>query len=501
MKKTVQLLAVLFALQTIAFHGCSAIPDNPRGDTQKTEEGLGTTKATGEQLSDIPELIETIEICTSSALEKNKKNPYYSELLKKVSQPETSLTWLFTGDSITANDNNYSNGFRNYSEIFESYLVNDLGRKNDSVVNTAVSGRRISDISYAADIASFSPDVVYVKIGTNDAFYTDSEVNFFKNSLKKLFSEIKASGAIPIVAVANPFHPDWGNKAQIEAFAIRYTAAVWEVADEMGLLLVDYFTPYTEKSPEAFALWQNGDMLHPSRLGYLKLAQVLINDLGIAVAGSAVLTTLSDVPLAGETVKNPASVSVSDYCMENGSSDFRKLNQKIKESFAVIGGSTAVGETASCITRRTLPQLLGNNNLRGVQQSRFGTTAELCEVINGFSSDTVLLIMPEAYDASGNVLTENISDEISALLDRAEANGNSLLILTPPSNPVNKKAEEENRKIADCLKKEASERKLPVIDLYSYTLQNGEESWYDENGILNYNGCSAVFRLIYRCIH
>ena len=109
--------------------------------------------------------------------------------------------------------------------------------------------------------------------------------------------------------------------------------------------------------------------------------------------------------------------------------------------------------------------------------------------------------MPEAYDASGNVLTENISDEISALLDRAEANGNSLLILTPPSNPVNKKAEEENRKIADCLKKEASERKLPVIDLYSYTLQNGEESWYDENGILNYNGCSAVFRLIYRCIH
>lgn len=96
----------------------------------------------------------------------------------------------------------------------------------------------------------------------------------------------------------------------------------------MGLLLVDYFTPYTEKSPEAFALWQNGDMLHPSRLGYLKLAQVLINDLGIAVAGSAVLTTLSDVPLAGETVKNPASVSVSDYCMENGSSDFRKLNQK-----------------------------------------------------------------------------------------------------------------------------------------------------------------------------
>lgn len=69
--------------------------------------------------------------------------------------------------------------------------------------------------------------------------------------------------------------------------------------------------------------------------------------------------------------------------------------------------------------------------------------------------------MPEAYDASGNVLTENISDEISALLDRAEANGNSLLILTPPSNPVNKKAEEENRKIADCLKKEASERKLP----------------------------------------
>lgn len=108
-------------------------------------------------------------------------------MLKKVSQPETSLTWLFTGDSITANDNNYSNGFRNYSEIFESYLVNDLGRKNDSVVNTAVSGRRISDISYAADIASFSPDVVYVKIGTTTLFIPILKLIFSKIHSKSSF--------------------------------------------------------------------------------------------------------------------------------------------------------------------------------------------------------------------------------------------------------------------------------------------------------------------------
>jgi len=472
----------------------SSRPDTtPVSDT--TEPSASETEPTPETFP----LLETITLTESKALARNRANPYYERLLRLVSDRSEPLTWLFCGDSITANDNNYSNGFRNYSEIFESYLLHDLSRPNDRVVNTAVSGWTVSHIQYKRDIEAYSPDVVYIKIGTNDAFYSDAQTKTFKQSLTKLFQKIVDSGAIPIVAIANPFHPDWSVKAQITAFETNYTKAVTEVADELGLLLVDYFTPFAENTPDAFRLWQNGDMLHPSRLGYLKLAQTFINDIGLAVANSSILTVSCDAPLTGEILKNPQAVKLTPYCADAGSAAMKKLYKTMEEKgFLLLGGSVAAGDSTACLTRRTLPQLLGNNNLLGKQQHRYGTVAELTAHLESYDGDAVLLLMPEAIDIKGNALTDG---DLSALLHAAEATGNPILLLTPPANPANEAANSGNRALAEAIRREATARSLPWIDLFAYTETEGLDTWFDENGFPDFNGCNALFKLIYRCLH
>ena len=77
----------------------------------------------------------------------NSGNPLFGRLRSMVTEPDRRLTWLFTGDSITANDGNSADAFASYPEIFRNYLISDLHRTGDSVVNTAVSGWKISDIS------------------------------------------------------------------------------------------------------------------------------------------------------------------------------------------------------------------------------------------------------------------------------------------------------------------------------------------------------------------
>ncbi len=503
MIKRTFLFASAFLALCLFMTGCSSEGNGTISSSLPTTAPTTDTTESSDPVTAPPSesfpLLETIPLTNSKVRERNQNNPYYTQLLERVSNPSEPLTWLFCGDSITANDNNYSAGFRNYSEIFESYLISDLKRTHDYVVNTAVSGWTVSHIQYKRDIEAYNPDIVYVKIGTNDAFYNEAQTKAFQTSLTKLFQKIVDSGAIPIVAISNPFHPNWSVKAQITAFETNYTKAVTEVADELGLLLVDYFTPFAEQSPESFKLWQNGDMLHPSRLGYLKFAQILINDIGLAVADSAILTTSCDAPLTGEVLKNPATPKPAAYCEEAGSSEAKDFYQSLEENgFFLIGGPTAKGDSTACLTRRTLPQLLGNNNLKGIQRSAMGTIAELTAILSDYEDDAVLLLMPEAYDTDGNALTDG---DLATLLDAAEATDNPLLLLTPPACSDNLTADKENQAIAQTLRQEADTRNLLLIDLYAYTEIEGTEDWYDDNGMLNYNGCNAIFRLIYRCLH
>ncbi len=430
-----------------------------------------------------------------SALEWNMKQDHYTQLMAKIADKSTPMTWLFVGDSITANDGDVSKGFRNYSEIFESYLVNQLGRTNDIVVNTAVSGWKAGNINYGRDIGAYNPDVVYVKVGTNDAFGSDAAAMNFKNTLKDLYGKIIEGGAIPVLGVANGFSSAWGNTQQTAEFAQRYPTVQRELAYEMNLLMVDYFTAYAEDQNRSDNNWFNPDTIHPNRQGFLALAQTFIGDLGLKQGELGIVTqnpdTVTGAELLPEAVLDATVFAYNDHIIDGTVMTLEQLKAQIAEGFVLMGGDNAVGKSASFITRRNIAQLLDNNNQKGRQVTFYGTAAELAVKLSTLPADKVILLMPEQGGAA----------DLAAAIDEALAAGKKLAIITVPaaSGDAAKAAKDA---LAAELKALAAEKGIPCIDVHGYFASisaNAERintQWYDENGVLNYAGAIEAATLI-----
>lgn len=433
------------------------------------------------------------------ALAWNQANPYLQTLHDYVNDKATPRTWVFVGDSITANDGNVSDGFRNYSEIFESYLTNNLGRPDDTVVNTAVSGWKIGNINYERDIAAYHPDVVYIKIGTNDSFASDQDAATFKTDMRTLFTKIKESGAIPVIAVANGFSSNWGLKSQTENFAARYPSAIRELAYEMNLLMVDYYSVYEADKARSDNNWFNADTIHPNRQGFLALAQTLINDLDLAVADAPILKQNPDTVTTIE--KMPEMVLdtgvFGDYITDGTAVSLADAQNSLVNGFVLMGGSNATGESSTLITRRGLDQLLGWNNQKGRQTSLYGNLDALKTKLAALNTNKVILLMPESYDAKGNSLASGSGNKTTliSMIDSALAAGKKIVLLTPAPIFANTAQNTATDALSAVIREAAAEKKIPLIDLNGYLKAiAAKESrikteWFDTAGMLNYAGC------------
>ena len=80
--------------------------------------------------------------------------------MQTILESDTSLTWVFAGDSITHNGK-WTQGMNGYAEWFEQYLY-DINRNNDSVINTAWGGADILDFQTAENEGD-SNGTAYVK--------------------------------------------------------------------------------------------------------------------------------------------------------------------------------------------------------------------------------------------------------------------------------------------------------------------------------------------------
>ena len=446
--------------------------------------------------SDVPAETPKVE---ESALEWNMKQDYYTQLMEKLADKSTPMTWLFVGDSITANDGDVSKGYRNYSEIFQSYLVNQLGRPNDIVVNTAVSGWKAGNINYGRDIGAYNPDVVYVKVGTNDSFASDLAALNFKATLKDLYGKIIEGGAIPVLGVANGFSSAWGNAQQTADFALRYPAVQRELAYEMNLLMVDYFTAYAEDQDRSDSNWFCPDLIHPNRQGFLALAQTFINDLGLKQGELGIVTQNPDTVIKQELLPEmvlDASLFNYNAHITNGTAvTLEQLKAEIAKGFVLMGGDNAVGKSDSFITRRNIAQLLDNNNQKGRQEVFFGTAAELAAKLATLPADKVILLMPELVDGQGS------TEELAAAIDAALASGKKLAVITAPvSSRDAQKAEKDA--LAAALKALAADKGIPCIDVHGYfasisaNVDRINTQWYDAKGVLNYAGAIEAATLI-----
>ncbi len=159
-----------------------------------------------------------------------------------------------------------------------------MKRGRDVVVNMGISGNTSNDIlsDYDWRIAQFTPHVVFIMIGTNDAdVKRNISLEKFKLNMLELVDKIRNNGAIPILQTPN---------ITIEEKAIGrerlkyYVQVIREVSKEKGTILVDHWAYWTEMAGVAPNVVNDKwlmDELHPNGRGHDEMARLIFKQLFI----------------------------------------------------------------------------------------------------------------------------------------------------------------------------------------------------------------------------
>ena len=178
------------------------------------------------------------------------------------------------GNSIT-----YGHGIRNRDhDSYPAVLGRLLGDKYE-VGNFGISGRTLmnkGDVPYMReqiykDALAFQPDIVTIKLGTNDSKPQNWKYNdTFKDDLRALVRSFQELPSHPKIYLCLPIpctYPRWEiNDSVITNGVIPY---IRDVAREMNLSIIDLntaFKPYVHLLP---------DNVHPNEDGAAVIAQVL----------------------------------------------------------------------------------------------------------------------------------------------------------------------------------------------------------------------------------
>lgn len=202
------------------------------------------------------------------------------KLKASIGDKNKPLKWLFTGDSITQGAK-HTAGYRSYPEIFAERVRFEMNRSRDIVINSSISGHTSRDIldDFQWRAAQFTPAVVSMMIGTNDA--ADSRnvsAEEFEKRLMKLVDLVRNIPAIPVLHTPNIIkatEPD--DRKKLPSFV----AIIRKLAKEKQVILVDHWS-YWESNRDKVASegWLN-DRLHPNGKGHLEMARLLFKTLSI----------------------------------------------------------------------------------------------------------------------------------------------------------------------------------------------------------------------------
>lgn len=225
--------------------------------------------------------IEPSDISKASLSEQ----PLQQEIRKKASGTE-ALTWLFMGDSIT-HAAAHTKGYDGIAQLFEKYLKEDLGRTDDLVINTSVSGataeRTLEHIRQR--MTKYQPDIVSIMLGTNDAMYPEIFAGYQMN-LKNIVKEIRAVRPDALIIFRSPV-PASGEYAEDAAGEDGSVARMRKTAEADGnILFIDQYSDWNIQTSAYSYLFDAahdfGDGgLHPGAAGHVRMTTQFIRECGL----------------------------------------------------------------------------------------------------------------------------------------------------------------------------------------------------------------------------
>lgn len=206
------------------------------------------------------------------------------ERMTRMFKEKNPLTWLFTGDSITQGAK-HTMGMRSFPEIFGERVRWEMGRFNDTVINTGISGNTSQDIlnGFENRVAKYNPDVVFLMIGTNDAT-TGKNISpdQFSNNLILLTDRIRAIGSIPVLISPNRIIL---NQAPQRSRLEEFVNQMRRVVDTKNLVFVDIWNVWDGELQVKFKGKVNdkllNDALHPNGNGHKEIAIAIFKALSI----------------------------------------------------------------------------------------------------------------------------------------------------------------------------------------------------------------------------
>ena len=184
---------------------------------------------------------------------------------------EEPLTWLFMGDSIT-HGALWTKGYDSVPQTFDKYL-DFLGRNQDVVINTAVSGATAGSTLRTIEhrLEQYTPDVVAIMLGTNDAANSYSDGGSYEANLEAIISAVRAKNPDAVIVLRSPTGHWTGSNV------VPYCETMKRVAEAHGLIYVDQYTE-TQEALDTYSSWIKGSQLfygnnlHPGALGQLAMA-------------------------------------------------------------------------------------------------------------------------------------------------------------------------------------------------------------------------------------
>ncbi len=206
----------------------------------------------------------------------------------KVDDTGRPLTWLFMGDSIT-HAAAHTLGYDGIAQIFEKYLKDDLGRTDDIVINTAVSGATAqSTINRIEErLKRYTPDIVSIMIGTNDVSTKGMTSGTYTSQLEQIVKAIRERNKDALIIFRTPTPANPSNHAErirnLEAWTID---AMQRTAEKDGnILCINQYTEWNKEMktfPYLFnANYYYNDPLHPNAAGQLRMAKQFIQECGL----------------------------------------------------------------------------------------------------------------------------------------------------------------------------------------------------------------------------
>lgn len=200
--------------------------------------------------------------------------------IQTILKSERPVKWLFYGDSIT-HGALHTFGWRDYTEHFTERVRFEMGRSQDVIIKTAISGNTTKDLLRDFDwrVGQFRPHVVFIMIGMNDCA-TGSGVtpDDFRSNVRELCRRIGAlDSALPVLQTTCPILP--GTAANREPHIDAYMEIIREVAAAEKVPLVDH-TRHWKANMGSLYYWMS-DAFHPNNFGHQVFSELLFKEMGI----------------------------------------------------------------------------------------------------------------------------------------------------------------------------------------------------------------------------